>query len=128
MPSQILFAKNARLLSNGNYTVMLTDVGSGFSRWKDLAITRWREDPTVDGWGSYILVADVDSGAVWSAGVQPCAASLDPAVCHPIRSCASSDARKHLRRCSTSSWMAIAMPKCVESPSSTMTRGFEISC
>ncbi len=63
---------HAQLLSNGRYTVMLTGASSGFSRWRDLAITRWREDPTGDGWGSYLLLRDADSGAVWSAGMQPC--------------------------------------------------------
>ena len=32
------------LLSNGRYVVMVTSAGSGFSRWHDLAVTRWRED------------------------------------------------------------------------------------
>ena len=32
------------LLSNGRYSVMLTDAGSGYSRWRDLGVTRWRED------------------------------------------------------------------------------------
>src|SRR2546422_9460796 len=40
------------LLSNGRYTVMLTAAGSGFSRWGDLALTRWREDTTRDRWGT----------------------------------------------------------------------------
>ena len=36
------------LLSNGRYAVMLTAAGSGYSRWGDIAITRWREDATRD--------------------------------------------------------------------------------
>src|SRR4029077_17626149 len=44
------------LLSNGNYAVMITAAGSGYSRWHDLAVTRWREDVTCDSWGSYIFV------------------------------------------------------------------------
>ena len=63
---------HAQLLSNGRYAVMLTAAGSGFSRWGDLAVTRWREDPTCDGWGSYVLLSDLSSGAVWSACLQPC--------------------------------------------------------
>ncbi|HZM34226.1 MAG TPA: glucoamylase family protein [Burkholderiales bacterium] len=59
------------LLSNGRYSVMLTAAGSGYSRWGDLAITRWREDATRDDWGSYVFLRDVESGAVWSAGYQP---------------------------------------------------------
>lgn len=59
------------LLSNGRYTVMLTAAGSGYSRWEDLAITRWREDATRDDWGSYLYLRDVESGAFWSAAWQP---------------------------------------------------------
>lgn len=59
------------LLSNGQYTTMLTVAGSGYSRWGDLAITRWREDTTCDDYGSYLYLRDVRSGAVWSATYQP---------------------------------------------------------
>ncbi|MEO9225984.1 MAG: glycosyl transferase, partial [Gemmatimonadaceae bacterium] len=60
-----------QLLSNVRYAVMMTAAGSGYSHWGDIAITRWREDPTCDPWGSYILLRDVESGAAWSAGYQP---------------------------------------------------------
>ncbi len=46
------------LLSNGRYSVMLTSGGSGFSRWHDLGVTRWREDSTRDDSGSYIFLRD----------------------------------------------------------------------
>jgi cyclic beta-1,2-glucan synthetase len=59
------------LLSNGNYSVMVTAAGSGYSRWRDIAVTRWREDPTCDPWGCYVFLRDVDNGQVWSAGYQP---------------------------------------------------------
>jgi cyclic beta-1,2-glucan synthetase len=65
------------LLSNGRYSVMLTAAGSGYSRWRDLAVTRWREDATCDDWGSYVFLRDVDSGSVWSAGFQPTGAEPD---------------------------------------------------
>ncbi|HEV3008954.1 MAG TPA: glucoamylase family protein, partial [Burkholderiales bacterium] len=42
-----------QLLSNGRYHVMVTNAGGGYSRWKDLAVTRWREDATCDNWGSF---------------------------------------------------------------------------
>src|SRR5687768_14494435 len=54
------------LLSNGRYAVMLTSAGSGYSRWRDIAVTRWREDATRDDSGSYIFLRDVQSGTVWS--------------------------------------------------------------
>jgi len=66
-------APQTHLLSNGRYSVMMTAAGSGYSRWNDLAITRWREDGTRDDLGSYCLLRDTDSGRVWSAGYQPCA-------------------------------------------------------
>ena len=65
------------LLSNGRYAVMLTAAGSGYSRWRGLAVTRWREDSTCDDWGSYVFLRDVRSGDVWSAGFQPSGAEPD---------------------------------------------------
>ncbi len=57
-----------QLLSNGRYAVMLTAAGGGYSRWRDIAVTRWREDATRDDWGSFIYLRDTQSGEVWSAG------------------------------------------------------------
>ena len=54
-------APRTHLLSNGRYSTMLTAVGSGYSRWHDVAVTRWREDPTCDSWGNYIFLRDVRS-------------------------------------------------------------------
>ncbi len=51
------------LLSNGRYTVMLTAAGGGYSRWGDIAVTRWREDATRDDWGSFVYLRDVESGS-----------------------------------------------------------------
>jgi len=59
------------LLSNGSYGVMITAAGSGYSRWRDFAVTRWHEDATCDCWGTYIFLRDAHSGEVWSAGYQP---------------------------------------------------------
>ena len=39
------------LLSNGRYAVMITAAGSGYSRWRDIAVTRWQEDVTCDRLG-----------------------------------------------------------------------------
>src|SRR3984893_9264057 len=64
-------APRTHLLSNGNYSVMITAAGSGYSRWRDAAVTRWREDPTCDAWGLYVVLRDGSNGHVWSAGYQP---------------------------------------------------------
>ncbi len=65
------------LLSNASYAVMVTAAGSGYSRWRDLAVTRWHEDATCDCWGTYIFLRDAHSGEVWSAGYQPSGAEPD---------------------------------------------------
>ena len=59
------------LLSNGRYHVMATHAGGGYSRWRDLAVTRWREDATTDSWGTFIYLRDRDSGRYWSTAYQP---------------------------------------------------------
>ncbi len=60
-----------QLLSNGRYHVMVTNAGGGYSRWKDLAVTRWREDTTRDNWGTFCYIRDVASGEFWSNTHQP---------------------------------------------------------
>jgi cyclic beta-1,2-glucan synthetase len=64
-------AKRCHLLSNGSYRVLLDASGSGYSRWRDVAVTRWREDPTTDPWGSYLFLSDEESGRTWSVARQP---------------------------------------------------------
>jgi cellobiose phosphorylase len=58
------------LLSNGSYHVMTTAAGGGYSRWHDLAITRWREDSACDSWGTFIYLRE-PGGPTWSAAYQP---------------------------------------------------------
>jgi cyclic beta-1,2-glucan synthetase len=65
-----------QLLSNGRYHVMITNAGGGYSRWKNMAVTRWREDVTCDDWGTFCYLRDVASGEFWSTAHQP---SLKPA-------------------------------------------------
>ncbi|MHB8535567.1 MAG: GH36-type glycosyl hydrolase domain-containing protein [Sulfuricaulis sp.] len=60
-----------QLLSNGRYHVMVTNAGGGYSQWKNLAVTRWREDATRDNWGTFCYLRDVASGEFWSTAYQP---------------------------------------------------------
>jgi len=60
-----------QLLSNGRYHVMVTNAGGGYSRWKDIAVTRWREDTTSDNWGNFCYIRDLENAGYWSAGHQP---------------------------------------------------------
>jgi cyclic beta-1,2-glucan synthetase len=63
------------LLSNGQYVVLVTNAGGGYSACRGLMLSRWREDHTRDAWGPFLYLRDLDSGVVWSAGHQP--------VCRP---------------------------------------------
>ena len=66
-----------QLLSNGNYHVMVSNAGGGYSRWKDVAVTRWREDTTRDPWGTFCYIRDVSTGRFWSTSYQPTAKPLE---------------------------------------------------
>jgi len=66
---------NVHLLSNGRYGLVITSAGAGYSQWQGMALTRWRADPTLDDWGTWIYLKDRDSGALWSAAFQPIASA-----------------------------------------------------
>jgi cyclic beta-1,2-glucan synthetase len=56
---------------------MLTSAGSGYSRFGELAVNRWREDVTKDNWGHYFYVRDLESSHVWSSTYQPTCIAAD---------------------------------------------------
>lgn len=60
-----------QLLSNGRYHVMVTNAGGGYSRWKDTAVTRWKEDTTSDNWGSFCYIRNLETGEFWSTAHHP---------------------------------------------------------
>ncbi len=74
-----------RLLSNGRYHVPVTATGGGYSRWQDLALTRWREHAALDHWG---VAADVYAflphagrgGGTWYTG----SSGLDVSADHRV--------------------------------------------
>ncbi len=59
------------LLSNGRYSVIITNAGGGYSKWKDLAVTRWHGDTTLDNEGTFIYIRDVETDEFWSVAHQP---------------------------------------------------------
>jgi cyclic beta-1,2-glucan synthetase len=65
------------ILSNGRYAVMVTAAGSGYSRWRDIAVTRWKEDVTLDLGGTYVYLRDVQSCQGCAAGCQPIGREAD---------------------------------------------------
>ena len=64
-------APEVHLLSNGRYHVVISSAGGGYSRWRELAVTRWREDATRDCWGMFVYLRDVGTGEFWSTALQP---------------------------------------------------------
>jgi cellobiose phosphorylase len=62
------------LLSNGRFMTMVTASGSGSSSWQGLSVSRWREEPVKDPWGSYVYIRDVTADRLWSPSYQPCRA------------------------------------------------------
>jgi cyclic beta-1,2-glucan synthetase len=61
------------VISNGRFTTFLSSVGSGYCSWQGVALTRWRQDTTLDSFGIWIYVKDLDRQRIWSAGYQPTA-------------------------------------------------------
>ncbi len=59
------------LLGNAEYSLMITNAGTGYSRWGDFEITRWRSDTTRDNWGTFYYLRDEESGTVWATTHQP---------------------------------------------------------
>ena len=59
------------ILSNGSYSVLVTDGGSGYSRSGDMAIARWKENSRGTGSGVYIFVQNINSNTAWSATYEP---------------------------------------------------------
>ena len=70
------------VLSNGRYQVMVGPGGGGWSRWRDLAVTRWREDPTLEDHGLFCYIRDLASGRCWSNTYQP--TQIEPDEHHAV--------------------------------------------
>ncbi len=63
--------QKSHILSNGNYSIMITDRGTGYSKNKMVAVTRWRADSTLDQYGMFFYLRNVETNYVWSATYSP---------------------------------------------------------
>ncbi len=59
------------ILSNGSYSVMLTDDGTGYSRYNNLAVTRWRDEAVNNKYGTFFYIQDIDTSKVWASSFNP---------------------------------------------------------
>ena len=62
---------DCNVLGNRRLSSLVTAAGTGYVTWKDMAITRWHGDRTLDDLGSFLYVRDRRSGLSWSIGRQP---------------------------------------------------------
>lgn len=67
------------LISNGNYSVFISNMGGGYSTCRGVDLTRWRSDGVLDQWGNWIYIQELDrketrkiiGKRVWSTTYQP---------------------------------------------------------
>lgn len=70
------------LLSNGYYSVMLTNSGTGYSHFDQTEISRWTADYTSNELGSFVYIKDLQNGDYWSATFQPTRKTADSYSVH----------------------------------------------
>lgn len=66
-----------QILSNGSYSLMITNSGSGYSKIDNMNLYRWREDVTLDSSGMFFFIKNINSNEYWSAAYEPCKNSGD---------------------------------------------------
>ena len=63
--------KTVNVISNSRLRMIMTESGSGYLEWNDIALTRWREDGSMDTWGVWYFIQDLDRDKVWSISRRP---------------------------------------------------------
>ncbi len=58
------------VVSNGQYTVLMNDRGSGFSRYKNILLNRYRKISS-DHYGTFLYIRDLRTDRLWSATYAP---------------------------------------------------------
>lgn len=99
------------VLSNGKFTTVVTGSGSGKLMYDGIAVTRWREDPVRDPWGSYVYIRDVDEDQIWSPSFMPCQVeardqSISFELERAVFSRTDGDIETNLEICVPSGWQA----------------------
>ena len=74
VPSPDAAVPQMHFLGNGRMSVRISGAGCGGLSWRKNALTRWRPDPTSDGYGTWLYVQDCDSKRLWSVGRSPAGA------------------------------------------------------
>ncbi|MBW6442082.1 DUF3131 domain-containing protein, partial [Patescibacteria group bacterium] len=66
----------AQVYGNGRYSVMISNSGAGYSKFRDTFINRYNEDFSLDSSGHHVFIKERKSGDYWSATYQP--TSIEP--------------------------------------------------
>jgi cellobiose phosphorylase len=61
-----------QLLSNRNYSLMISNSGSGYSKLGKMMLYRWKEDVTCDDNGIFFYIKNVNTKKYWSPTYEPC--------------------------------------------------------
>jgi len=76
LPRNIEDNKNADksivILSNTEYSIMLNNLGSGYSSLNDMMLYRWKGNSTSDSSGMFFYIKNLNSNEYWSATFEPC--------------------------------------------------------
>lgn len=65
------------LISNGSYSLMISNSGAGYAARNRTMIYRWREDVTKDNTGMFVYIKDIESNEYFSATYEPCKKDAD---------------------------------------------------
>ena len=114
------------LLSNGRWHLLITAAGAGLSRWRGLAINRWREDSTCDGGGPALYLRDLADGHLWSSTAQPVGAPAE--TYEAIFTQARAEFRRLDRGIATHTEIAISPEDDVEVRRLTITNRSDDAC
>jgi cyclic beta-1,2-glucan synthetase len=69
--------RRLHLLGHGELSSIISATGTGVTTWKGMDVTRFREDPSLDGSGTFFYIRDLTGDRLWSAGSQPTRATPD---------------------------------------------------
>ncbi|OFI07442.1 N,N'-diacetylchitobiose phosphorylase [Clostridium acetireducens DSM 10703] len=61
-----------QLLSNGSYSLMISNRGTGYAKRDNLNLYRWKENSTNDNKGMFFYIKNLNSNEYWSTTYEPC--------------------------------------------------------
>ena len=61
----------AHILSNGNYTILITDRGTGYSKNRLVAVSRWRAEDSLNPYGMFFYIRNNTTNALWTSAYEP---------------------------------------------------------